>query len=63
MKERELIKQLQLLVGGDCSDLLQGIGDDCAVISKTRDKAWLAYREPAKRVALWIREETSDCSK
>ncbi len=41
MKERELIKQLQLLVGGDCSDLLQGIGDDCAVISKTRDKAWL----------------------
>jgi len=41
MKERELIEQIQRLVGADSEDLLQGIGDDCAVISKTTDTAWL----------------------
>ena len=41
MKERELIEQIQRLVGADSGELLQGIGDDCAVISKTQDTAWL----------------------
>lgn len=41
MKERELIEQIKRLVGTDSGDLLQGIGDDCAVISKTSDTAWL----------------------
>jgi thiamine-monophosphate kinase len=41
MKERELIEQIQRLVGTDSGELLQGIGDDCAVISKTADTAWL----------------------
>ena len=41
MKERELIEQIQRLVGADSGELLQGIGDDCAVISKTLDTAWL----------------------
>lgn len=41
MKERELIEQIQRLVGADSGDLLQGIGDDCAVISKNTDTAWL----------------------
>ena len=41
MKERELIEQIRRLVGGNSDELLQGIGDDCAVISKTTDTAWL----------------------
>jgi len=41
MKERELIEQIQRLVGIDSGELLQGIGDDCAVISKTGNTVWL----------------------
>ena len=41
MKERELIEQIHRLAGTNSDQLLQGIGDDCAVISKNSDTAWL----------------------
>ena len=41
MKERDLIERIHRLVGTDSDELLQGIGDDCAVISKTGEIAWL----------------------
>lgn len=41
MKERDLIEQIRLLAGSASEDLLQGIGDDCAVIKKTEETVWL----------------------
>ena len=41
MKERDLIEQIRLLAGTASEDLLQGIGDDCAVIKKTEETVWL----------------------
>ncbi len=41
MKERELIEQIQRLAGPASGELLQGIGDDCAVIAKTAETVWL----------------------
>ncbi len=41
MKERDLIERIRLLVGAGSEDLLQGIGDDCAVIEKTEETVWL----------------------
>lgn len=41
MKERDLIERIRLLVGPGSEDLLQGIGDDCAVIEKTEETVWL----------------------
>ena len=41
MKERDIIKQISDLVGTNCAGLVQGIGDDCAVIEKTDETVWL----------------------
>jgi thiamine-monophosphate kinase len=41
MKEREIIDLLASLAPGKHSDLLVGIGDDCAVIRKNADQSWL----------------------
>ena len=41
MKERELIEFIAAMAGRDAPGLLCGIGDDCAVIDKTGDTAWL----------------------
>ena len=41
MKERDLIDRIQCLTGTDSDELLKGIGDDCAVIKKNQDMAWL----------------------
>ena len=41
MKERDLIERIHRLAGTNGDQLLQGIGDDCAVIRKNRDMAWL----------------------
>jgi len=41
MQERELIKQISRLVGKKAKGLLQGIGDDCAVIEKNDETVWL----------------------
>jgi len=41
VKERDLIEQIRLLAGTASEDLLQGIGDDCAVIKKTEETVWL----------------------
>jgi thiamine-monophosphate kinase len=41
MNERELIAQIQEMTGQDRTGLLQGIGDDCAVIEKNADTVWL----------------------
>ncbi len=41
MNERELIAQIQKLIGPGRAGLLQGIGDDCAVLEKNADTVWL----------------------
>ena len=41
MKERDIIKRISQLVGKDCVGLVQGIGDDCAVIEKCDETVWL----------------------
>ncbi|WP_417914965.1 thiamine-phosphate kinase [Candidatus Electronema sp. JM] len=41
MNERELIEHIRQLAGGGAAGLLLGIGDDCAVIEKDRETAWL----------------------
>ncbi len=41
MKERDLIEQIRRLTGSGSADLLQGIGDDCAVIEKTAETVQL----------------------
>lgn len=41
MKERDLIEQIRLLAGPGSADLLQGIGDDCAVVAKNAETVWL----------------------
>ncbi|MDH3348470.1 MAG: thiamine-phosphate kinase [Desulfobulbaceae bacterium] len=41
MKERELIELINAMVGNRTPGVLCGIGDDCAVIEKTGDTAWL----------------------
>ncbi|MCK5517176.1 MAG: thiamine-phosphate kinase, partial [Desulfobulbaceae bacterium] len=41
MKERDIIERISRLVGTDCAGLVQGIGDDCAVIEKTDETVWL----------------------
>jgi len=41
MKERDLIDQIHRLTESNSDQLLKGIGDDCAVIRKNRDTAWL----------------------
>ena len=41
MNERELIAQIQKMTGSSRAGLLQGIGDDCAVIEKNADMVWL----------------------
>jgi thiamine-monophosphate kinase len=41
MNERELIAQLQKMTGPGRAGLLQGIGDDCAVLEKNADTVWL----------------------
>lgn len=41
MNERELIEHIRQLAGGGAAGLLLGIGDDCAVIEKNSETAWL----------------------
>jgi len=41
MKERELIAAINSLVGSNIKGVRKGIGDDCAVIEKNREKVWL----------------------
>jgi len=41
MQERELIEQIRNLVGENCQQVLQGIGDDCAVLKKNSETVWL----------------------
>jgi thiamine-monophosphate kinase len=41
VKERDLIEQIRRLAGSGSADLLQGIGDDCAVIEKTAETVLL----------------------
>jgi thiamine-monophosphate kinase len=41
VKERDLIEQFRLLTGTGSKGLLQGIGDDCAVIRKDDEMVWL----------------------
>jgi len=41
VKERDIIEQIRQLAGPDSIDLLQGIGDDCAVIKKMEETVWL----------------------
>jgi thiamine-monophosphate kinase len=41
LKERDIIDQIHQLTGGVSDELLQGIGDDCAVIRKDGDSVWL----------------------
>ncbi|XOF33507.1 MAG: thiamine-phosphate kinase [Candidatus Electrothrix sp. YB6] len=41
MNERDLIAHIRQLADAEADGLLQGIGDDCAVIAKDRDTVWL----------------------
>jgi len=41
LKELDIIDQIHRLTGAGNDQLLQGIGDDCAVIRKDGDKVWL----------------------
>ncbi len=41
MKERDLIKIIQGFCGTTDSQVIKGIGDDCAVVAGINDKAWL----------------------
>ena len=41
MQERDLIEQIRQLVGTESADVLQGIGDDCAVVEKNATTVWL----------------------
>ncbi len=41
MQERELIERIRRLTGPLPEDVLQGIGDDCAVIKKNNKTVWL----------------------
>jgi len=41
MNERQIIDLLRTMTAADAPDLLQGIGDDCAVIRKNRQQSWL----------------------
>lgn len=41
MNERQVIELIAALNADDAPDLLQGIGDDCAVIRKDRHHSWL----------------------
>lgn len=41
MNERELIAQILTLTPDQAPGLIKGIGDDCAVIAKSKDQAWL----------------------
>ncbi|MCI5143795.1 MAG: thiamine-phosphate kinase, partial [Candidatus Electrothrix sp. ATG1] len=41
MTERDLIKQIRNLVSHEGAGLVQGIGDDCAVVEKDQENVWL----------------------
>jgi thiamine-monophosphate kinase len=41
MTERDLIEQIRNLVSHDATGLVQGIGDDCAVVEKDQENVWL----------------------
>ncbi len=41
MNERDLVEQIRRLAGAGTADLVQGIGDDCAVVQKNAETVWL----------------------
>lgn len=41
MSERQLIENIRSLFQNHCSDIVQGIGDDCAVFKQEKNSRWL----------------------
>lgn len=41
MRERDLIELIRNLACNEGEGLVQGIGDDCAVVAKDRQNVWL----------------------